>query len=30
VAFFNEQNAKIDQGILIGEKIVVSALLVNK
>jgi hypothetical protein len=30
VAYFNEQNAKIDQGVLKGEKVVVSALLINK
>jgi hypothetical protein len=30
VTFFDEQNAKIDQGVIQGEKITVSALMINK
>jgi len=30
VTYFDQQNAKINKGILKGEKIVVSALLINK
>jgi carboxypeptidase C (cathepsin A) len=30
VTYFDEQNAKIDQGTVKGEKIVISALMINK
>jgi hypothetical protein len=30
VTYFDEQNAKIDQGIVKGEKIVITTLLINK
>jgi hypothetical protein len=30
VTYFDEQNTKIDQGIVKGEKIVISTLLINK
>ena len=30
VAFFNQQNAAIDAGTIVGEKIITTALMVNK